>query len=394
MLKWGVAVEEAKRMRGLSSAIFSELEQLKKQVEARGRKVINLSVGSPDRPPAPHIIAALHRAVDNPLNYRYPLDGLPALHRAVAGWYRRRFGVTIDPEGEVLVLMGSQDGLAHIALAYIDPGDVALVPDPGYPIYAGSILLAGGEIYPMPLLARNGFLPDLESIPKEVARRAKLMWLNYPNNPVAASANRPFFEKVVAFARQFDIIVCHDVAYAELAYDGFKPMSFLEVPGAREVGIEFYSLSKTYNMAGCRIGFALGNREILGALGRIKSNIDYGVFRVVQEAGIAALEGPQDCVEETARLYQRRRDVLVDGLGRCGWSMPKPSASMFVWAPLPAGYASSRQFALDLLERAGVLVVPGLAFGANGEGYVRIALVQEEDLLVEAVERVGRFLTG
>lgn len=381
-------------MRGLSSAIFSELEQLKKQVEARGRKVINLSVGSPDRPPAPHIIAALHRAVDNPLNYRYPLDGLPALHRAVAGWYRRRFGVTIDPEGEVLVLMGSQDGLAHIALAYIDPGDVALVPDPGYPIYAGSILLAGGEIYPMPLLARNGFLPDLESIPKEVARRAKLMWLNYPNNPVAASANRPFFEKVVAFARQFDIIVCHDVAYAELAYDGFKPMSFLEVPGAREVGIEFYSLSKTYNMAGCRIGFALGNREILGALGRIKSNIDYGVFRVVQEAGIAALEGPQDCVEETARLYQRRRDVLVDGLGRCGWSMPKPSASMFVWAPLPAGYASSRQFALDLLERAGVLVVPGLAFGANGEGYVRIALVQEEDLLVEAVERVGRFLTG
>ncbi|MBE3587148.1 MAG: LL-diaminopimelate aminotransferase [Thermoanaerobacteraceae bacterium] len=387
-------MEEAKRMRGLSSAIFSELEQLKKQVEARGRKVINLSVGSPDRPPAPHIIAALHRAVDNPLNYRYPLDGLPALHRAVAGWYRRRFGVTIDPDGEVLVLMGSQDGLAHIALAYIDPGDVALVPDPGYPIYAGSILLAGGEIYPMPLLARNNFLPDLGSIPKEVARRAKLMWLNYPNNPVAASANRPFFEKVVAFARQFDIIVCHDVAYAELAYDGFKPMSFLEVPGAREVGIEFYSLSKTYNMAGCRIGFALGNREILGALGRIKSNIDYGVFRVVQEAGIAALEGPQDCVRETARLYQRRRDVLVDGLGRYGWLMPKPSASMFVWAPLPAGYASSRQFALDLLEKAGVLVVPGLAFGANGEGYVRIALVQEEDLLAEAVERVGRFLTG
>lgn len=383
-------MEVAQRIKGLESAIFNEMEHYKKQVEARGVKVINLGVGSPDRPPAPHIIAALHRAIDNPVNYRYPLEGLPALHQALARWYRRRFGVELDPDHEVLVLMGSQDGLAHVALAYINPGDVALVPDPGYPIYACSILLAGGEIYAMSLLAENNFLPDLASIPGEVARRARLMWLNYPNNPVAVSANREFFERVVDFARHYGILVCHDAAYAELAYDGFKPMSFLEVPGAKEVGVEFYSLSKTYNMAGCRIGFAVGNRDVLAALARIKSNIDYGVFRAVQEAGIAALEGPQSCVEETARTYQRRRDVLVDGLARYGWHMPKPNASMFVWAPLPAGYTSSRQFALELLERAGVLVIPGLAFGAMGEGYVRIALVQEEELLAEAVERIGR----
>lgn len=378
----------AKRIRGLGTGIFSEMEARKKEVEARGVRVINLGVGSPDRPPAPHIIAALHRAIDEPTNYRYPLVGLPRLHQAVANWYRRRFGVELDPQDEVLVLMGSQDGLAHLALAYLDAGDLALVPDPGYPIYAYSILLAGGEIYPLPLVAENNFLPDLAAIPEEVARRAKLMWLNYPNNPVAASANREFFARVVEFARCYDILVCHDAAYSELAYDGFKPPSFLEVPGAKEVGIEFHSLSKTYNMAGCRVGFAVGNREVLAVLAQLKSNIDYGVFRVVQEAAIAALEGPQDCVEEMARTYMRRRDVLVEGLASCGWHVPKPNASMFIWAPLPQGYTSSRQFALDLLDRAGVLVIPGVAFGAMGEGYVRIALVQEVEVLEEAVERI------
>ena len=380
----------AKRIKNLGTGIFSEMEAHKKAVEARGVKVINLGVGSPDRPPAPHIIAALHRAVDEPTNYRYPLAGLPRLHQAVAAWYRRRFGVELDPQSEVLVLMGSQDGLAHLALAYLEEGDLALVPDPGYPIYAGSILLAGGEIYPLPLLAENGFLPDLEAIPEDVARRARLLWINYPNNPVAASADRSFFARVVEFARHYDILVCHDAAYSELAYDGFKPPSFLEVPGAKEVGIEFHSLSKTYNMAGCRIGFAVGNREVLAVLAQLKSNIDYGVFRVVQEAAIAALEGPQDCVEEMARTYMKRRDVLVEGLAGCGWHVPKPRASMFVWAPLPPGYTSSRQFALELLHRAGVLVIPGVAFGAGGEGYVRIALVQEVEVLEEAVERIRR----
>jgi len=376
-------------MSSISSGIFSEMEARKKKVEARGIPVINLGVGSPDLPPAPHIMQALSRAVLEPQNYTYPLVGQARLHQAVAEWYSRRFAVELDPAREVLVLMGSQDGLAHLALAYIDPGDLALVPDPGYPIYSFSIELAGGEIYPLPLLAENQFLPDLWAIPGDVANKAKLLWINYPNNPVAATADREFFGLVVEFARRYDILVCHDVAYAELAYDGFRPVSFLSVPGAKEVGIEFYSLSKTYNMAGCRIGFAVGNASILADLAQIKSNIDYGVFYAVQEAGIAALTGSQETVAETARTYQRRRDILVEGLGALGWPMPKPQASMFVWAPLPTGCTSSAAFAAELLEKAGVIVIPGVAFGRQGEGYVRIALVKDEDTLREAVRRVA-----
>jgi LL-diaminopimelate aminotransferase len=382
-------MQRAKRMKSISSGIFSEMEERKKKVEARGIHVINLGVGSPDLPPAPHIMQALSRAVLEPQNYTYPLVGQARLHQAVAKWYSRRFAVELDPAREVLVLMGSQDGLAHLALAYIDPGDLALVPDPGYPIYSFSIELAGGEIYPLPLLAENRFLPDLRAIPGDVASKAKLLWINYPNNPVAATADREFFGQVVEFARRCDILVCHDVAYAELAYDGFRPVSFLSVPGAKEVGIEFYSLSKTYNMAGCRIGFAVGNASILADLALIKSNIDYGVFYAVQEAGIAALTGSQETVAETARTYQRRRDILVEGLGALGWPMPKPQASMFVWAPLPIGCTSSTVFAAELLEKAGVIVIPGVAFGRQGEGYVRIALVKDEDTLREAVRRVA-----
>ncbi|TYO97848.1 LL-diaminopimelate aminotransferase [Desulfallas thermosapovorans] len=386
-------MEVARRIQNISSAIFNEMEELKKQVEKRGIEVINLGVGSPDRPPAPHIIEAMHRALNKLDNYRYPLVGRPELCRAVANWYKNRFGVELNPDNEVLVLMGSQDGLAHIAMAYINPGDIALIPDPGYPIYATSIVLAEGEIYPMPLLAENNFLPDLKNIPREVARRAKLLWVNYPNNPVAASANRQFFAELVDFARTYDIVVCHDIAYCELAFDGYKPVSFLEVPGAREVGIEFYSLSKTYNMAGCRVGFAVGNAGILEALNKIKTNIDYGVFNVVQEAGVAALEGPQDCVRENAECYRRRRDVLVDGLAKLGWEVPRPKASMFVWAPLPKECScSSREFALKLLNSTGVLLIPGTAFGEMGEGYLRIALVRDEPVLEEAVRRIGEFL--
>ena len=387
-------MEKAHRMQKLSAAIFNEMEVQKQQVEQRGVEVINLGVGSPDQPPAPHIIAAMHRALDRPDYYCYPLEGRLELRRALAAWYKRRFDVDLDPVSEVLVLMGSQDGLAHISTAYINPGEVALVPDPGYPIYFASILLAGGEIYPMPLLAQNNFLPDLGAIPGEVARRAKLMWINYPNNPVAAVADGHFFAGAVDFAREYGVLVCHDLAYCELAFDGYKPASFLETPGARAVGIEFYSLSKTYNMAGCRIGFAVGNAGVLAALHQVKSNIDYGVFRVVQEAGIAALEGPQDCVRQNAETYQRRRDVLVDGLAALGWEMPRPGASMFLWAPLPPGFNSAREFALDLLSQTGVLVIPGTAFGQQGEGYVRIALVRDEDTLREVVHRAGAFLTS
>ncbi|MCL5780274.1 MAG: LL-diaminopimelate aminotransferase [Firmicutes bacterium] len=379
----------ARRMEALAPGIFTEMAKAKAKKEAKGVKVIDLSVGSPDLPPAPHIIEALRKGVENPCNYTYPLSGKLELHRALTHWYKQRFNVVLDPATEVLTLMGSQDGLAHVALAYINPGDIALVPDPGYPIYAASILLAEGELYPMPLLEKNRFLPDFTVIPPAVAKRARMMTINYPNNPVAASANADFYKEVVDFAKTYDIVVCHDVAYAELAYDGFKPMSFLEVPGAKEVGIEFYSLSKTYNMAGCRIGFAVGNADILHALGRIKSNIDYGVFSAVQEAGIAALTGDQECVRQTAATYQRRRDILVEGLGKLGWQMPKPQASMFIWAPLPGGYRSSMDFCLEFLDKTGILMVPGVAFGAQGEGYVRIAMVQKEKNLREAIERVA-----
>lgn len=383
-------MNKARRMQSLSSGVFNEMEARKKAVEERGLKVINLGVGSPDLPPGPHIIEALRKSVSDPKNYSYSLGGTARLHEALARWYKNRFNVDLDPGHEILVLMGSQDGLAHLAMAYVDPGDVALVPDPGYPIYSFSIQMAQGEIYPLPLLAKNRFLPDLSQIPEDIATKSKLMWLNYPNNPVAVSADWEFFSRVVEFARKYDILVCHDVAYAELAYDGFKPMSFLEVPGAKEVGIEFYSLSKTYNMAGCRIGFAVGNREAISNLALVKSNIDYGVFFAVQEAAIAALTGPQDCVVENARTYQRRRDVLVDGLAKMGWQIPKPNASMFLWAPIPREYTSSSLFAAELLERAGVIVIPGTAFGEKGEGYVRIALVKDEALLEEAVQRIGQ----
>jgi len=383
-------MNKARRMDSLSSGVFNEMEARKKAVEARGLKVINLGVGSPDLPPAPHIIEALRKAVSDPKNYSYSLGGTSRLYEALVSWYKNRFNVDLDPGHEVLALMGSQDGLAHLAMAYVDPGDIALVPDPGYPIYSFSIQMAQGEIYPLPLLAKNRFLPDLSQIPEEIAAKSKLMWLNYPNNPVAVSADWDFFARVVDFAHKYDILVCHDVAYAELAYDGFKPMSFLEIPGAKEVGVEFYSLSKTYNMAGCRIGFAVGNQEAIANLTLVKSNIDYGVFFAVQEAGIAALTGPQECVTENARTYQYRRDVLVDGLSELGWQIPKPNASMFLWAPIPREYTSSSLFAADLLERAGVIVIPGTAFGEMGEGYVRIALVKDEVVLAEAVQQIGQ----
>lgn len=388
-------METAKRIKHLDTAIFSEMDNLGQELRVRGMEVINLSVGSPDRHPAPHIVQALKDALDEPGIFQYPLtEGMPEFKAAVADWYFERFRVQLDYKREVLMLMGSQDGLAHIFLALINPGDVVLVPDPGYPIYSAGALLAEGRIERMPLTAKNNFLPDLDAIPQEIARKAKMMVLNYPNNPVAAVADKDFFARVVAFARAYDVIVCHDIAYSELAYDGYRPPSFLEVEGAKEVGIEFHSLSKTYNLAGCRLGFAVGNATILDALRVVKSNIDYGVFKAVQKAGIAALRGSQEHVKETALIYQRRRDILVDGLEKYGWKIPKPRASMFLWAPLPEGWNSSREFAFALARATGVLVVPGVAFGAQGEGYVRIAMVGDDVQLKTAVEKIGRFLNG
>ncbi|NLC76099.1 MAG: LL-diaminopimelate aminotransferase [Clostridia bacterium] len=381
----------AERVQQLGSGIFSELDVLRKQKEQEGVKTINLSIGSPDLPPAAHIKKALQAEMDNSNNYGYPLtDGLPAFKEAVAQWYEKRFQVPLNPGTEVLPVMGSQDGLGHLGLAYLNPGDIALVPDPGYPVYTAGVLLAGGVKYPLPLVAENKFLPDLQAIPREIAWAAKLMYLNYPNNPVAAIADLDFFEEAVAFAKEYDLILCHDLAYSELAYDGYRPPSLLEVPGAKDVAIEFHSFSKTFCMAGCRLGFVVGNQEIIEGLATVKSNIDFGVFKPIQKAGIAALTGPDDWVKENAAIYQRRRDILVDGLNALGWQIEKPKASMFVWAPLPYGYTSSMQFSLDLLEKTGVVVVPGVAFGEQGDRYVRMALVVEENLLEEAVARIGR----
>lgn len=382
-------MDKSRRIAGLYSAVFAEIDVLKEKVAASGVEIINLGIGSPDRPPASHIREVLIKSMEKFENYGYPTSRGTLLFRsAIADWYGKRFGVNLDPEQEVLVLMGSQDGLGHLPLAYIDPGDIALVPDPGYPIYHAAITLADGQPYYMPLTAENEFLPDIENIPVEIAQKAKIMILNYPNNPVAAVANRNFYEKLVVYAALHRILVIHDVAYSELAFDGFRPMSILEVPGAKEVCVEFHSVSKTYNMAGCRLGFMVGNRDAVEALARIKSNIDYGVFLPIQEAGIAALTGPQDIIRINVETYQRRRDLLVNGLAKIGWSVDKPRATMFVWARLPNGYTSSVAFARELLEKTGVVVVPGVAFGKTGEGYVRIALVQDDEKIEEALQRI------
>jgi LL-diaminopimelate aminotransferase len=385
-------IRPSRRLLGLDSAIFTEMNSRKREVEARGTKVIDLGIGSPDLPPSPEIRKALEAAVGNPKLYGYPTsEGTLAFRQEVAAWYQYRFGVELDAEKEVLTLMGSQDGLAHLATALIDPGDVVLVPDPGYPIYAASIVLAGGDLMPMPLREENEFLPDLEAIPVAIAERAKIMILNYPSNPVSAVADLAFFEKAAAFARKYEILVVHDFAYSEMTFDGYEPPSFLEVAGAKEFSIEFHSLSKSFNMAGCRLAFAIGNAEALKALSIVKSNIDYGVFLAVQQAGIAALQ--QDRRRSANERppasipYEKRRDVFIPALREMGWEVTSPKATMFLWARVPNGWTSMK-FAMELLERAGVVVIPGSAFGAEGEGYVRMALVHEEEVLLEVVQRI------
>lgn len=383
-------MKKSKRLDQLKSAVFAELERIKEEVAAQGIGIIDLGIGSPDKPPAPHVYQALRDAVDNLSNYGYPSSrGSKELRDTIAWWYNERFRVNLDPESEVLVLMGSQDGLGHLPLGFLDPGDIVLIPDPGYPVYAAGAILAGAEMYSMPLKEENDFLPDFKAIPESIAQKAKMMILNYPNNPVAAVADISFFKQVVEFAQKYGILVCHDFAYSELAFDGYRPPSFLEAPGAKEVAVEFHSVSKTYNMAGVRLGFVVGSSEAIEALTRIKSNIDYGVFLPIQEAGIAALKGPQDSVLNTVASYMSRCDILLEGLAQIGWQIRRPKGTMFAWANLPKGYTSSEAFAEELLRKTGVVMVPGVAFGKQGEGYVRIALVQEEDVIREAVRRIS-----
>jgi len=381
-------IEKSQRLKQLPPYLFKEIDRQKTVMRAKGADIIDLGVGDPDLPTPAHIIEALQSAALDPANHRYPsYTGMASFNRAVAGWYKRRFGIDLDPESEVITLIGSKEGIAHIPLAFINPGDVALVPSPGYPVYDISVQFAGGRSVSMDLTADNRFLPDLDAIPADVAQSARLMFLNYPNNPTSATAEGDFFDRVVAFAAKHEVIVCHDAAYSELAFEGYRPASFLQSDGAREVGIEFHSLSKTYNMTGWRLGFAVGCKAVIQALGQVKSNIDSGAFQAVQLAGIAALEGDQECVAQMRNTYMQRRDLLVGGLRELGLHVEKPRATFYLWIAVPDGYTSA-QFATHLLTRAGIVVTPGNGFGAPGEGYVRMALTVDEKRLAEALERM------
>lgn len=384
---------ESGRLAQLGSAIFAEVASWKEQARAKGLDVIDLGIGSPDSPPTETTIRALEQAVRNPAHYGYPSsEGSLRFRSQAADWYRYRFGVDLDPEEEIVTLMGSQDGLAHLAMAVTDPGDTAIVPDPGYPIYSAGLVLAGVRPYLLPLRQENGFLPDFAEIPEEILKQAAFMLLNYPGNPTAAVAPLSFFEEWVRFARKHDLLIVHDVAYSELAFDGFTPPSVLQVEGAKDVAVEFHSLSKSFNMAGCRIAFLSGNRDAVKALRTLKSNIDYGVFGAVQEAGISAMEEDMETGigRRNGAEYERRRNLFLEILQGYGWDIPRSKATMFVWAPVPSGW-TSRQISREMLFSSGVAVIPGDAFGPSGEGFIRIALVQEDKRLEEAARRIGTF---
>jgi len=378
----------AQRIQNIPPYLFTEIDRKKNEAIKRGVDIINLSIGDPDKPTPNNIVEKIRESVKDPKNHRYPpYSGTPEFRKAVAQWYKDRCQVELDPDQEVITLIGSKEGIAHIFLAFIDPGDFSLLPDPAYPAYKTGTLFANGIPYIMPLLEENNFLPDLEEIEEEVAQKAKVMFINYPNNPTAGVASKEFFEKVVSFAQKYDILVCHDFAYSEITFDNYRAPSFLEVEGAKEVGIEFHSLSKLYNMTGWRIGFAVGNKKVINALSIIKSNIDTGVFRAIQAAGVEALTGPQDNIAKMNKLYSNRRNVLINGLNKLGWNLKPTQGTFYIWVPTIRGM-SSVDFANLLLDKCGIIVVPGIGYGEYGEGYIRIALTVEEERLEEAIERL------
>ncbi len=383
-----ITIEKSDRLKALPPYLFKEIDRQKSEARKKGVDIIDLGVGDPDMPTPSHIIEALNKAAWDPANHRYPsYSGMGAFNEAVARWYQRRFQVSLSSETEVVTLIGSKEGIANIPLALINPGDIGLATSPGYPVYNTGIQFAGGQTYFMDLLKSNQFLPDLSAVPDSVAAKAKLMFINYPNNPTSAVATAEFFNDVVRFAEKHNIIVCHDAAYSEMAFDGYRPPSFLETEGAKEVGVEFHSLSKTYNMTGWRLGFAVGRAEVIQALGQVKSNIDSGAFQAVQYAGIAALDGDQACVENMNHEYTLRRNILVEGLQQIGLSVEKPRATFYVWIEIPKGYTSTT-FASHLLTRAGIVATPGNGFGTPGEGYVRMALTVGTERMKEAVSRM------
>ena len=383
-------LEKARRIKELPPYLFAEIDRRKREALAKGVDLIDLGIGDPDIPTPAPIVERLKSAAEATDNHRYPSSsGLLEFRVAVAGWYKSRFGIKLDPEKEVLSLIGSKEGIANMAVAFVDPGDLVLVPDPAYPVYQIGTLFSGGRNYSLPLSKANRFLPDLDAIPAKVARQAKLLWINYPNNPTAAVAEKEFLDQVVEFAHRNQIIICHDAAYTEIAFDGYQPMSLLQVDGARDVAIEFHSLSKTFNMTGWRIGMAVGNSDLISGLAQVKSNVDSGVFQAVQEAAVEALRLADEVVEPSRRVYQERRDVLVSGLHAAGLECEKPRATFYVWVSVPKGLTSS-QLTAKLLDEAGVVTTPGNGFGVAGEGFIRLTLCVPKDRLKEGVERIGK----
>ena len=379
----------ARRIGNLKPYLFVEINKKIAEKKAKGEEVISFAIGDPDLPTPPHVIDKLCDASRDPANHRYPeTAGLPELSQTIAAWYDRRFGVKLDAGSEVLPLIGSKEGIGHMAFCFIDEGDTALVPDPAYPVYAISTQLTGGKPYYMPLKDKNGYLPDLNAINDDILQKARLMWLNYPNNPTGATADLDFFNRVAEFARKNDIVVCHDGPYSEVAYDGYQPVSFLQAEGAKEVGVEFHSLSKSYNMTGWRIGMVVGNAEAVGALRRFKSNLDSGIPQAIQIAAIEALNGPQDCIDRHNDIYRRRRDLVVEVLEKIGLEMSVPRASLYIWAKVPEGF-NSVEFTADLLDQVGVAVTPGVGYGHSGEGYVRLSLTIPDAALVKGLSRLS-----
>jgi len=378
----------SRRVEHLPPYLFVEINKKIAQKRAKGEDVVSFGIGDPDIPTPPHIIERLCQAAQDPANHRYPeTEGLLELRQAIAGWYKKRFDVSLDPASEVLPLVGSKEGIFHIALCFMEHDDVALMPDPAYPVYSMSTILVGGIPYYMPLTRENNFLPDLEAIPADILRRAKLLWINYPNNPTGAVADLNFFNRVVVFAQRHDLAVCHDGPYSEVNFDGYRPVSFMQADGAKAVGVEFHSLSKSYNMTGWRIGMVVGNAKMVDALKRVKSNLDSGIPQAIQYAAIEALTGPQDCIQEHNAIYQRRRDLVVKTLNNIGLEAKPPKAGLYIWAKVPQGYTSI-DFATDLLEKVSVVVTPGVGYGRSGEGYVRLSLTIPETQLMKGLSRL------
>ncbi|MCX5749585.1 MAG: LL-diaminopimelate aminotransferase [Candidatus Saganbacteria bacterium] len=381
-------MKKTNRISKIPKYLFAEIDKKKSKAQAKGADIIDLSVGDPDQPTPQYIIDALNEALKDPSTHNYPpYEGIKEFRSEVASWYKRRFNVELDPDREVMSLIGSKEGIAHIMFALLDPGDISLIPDPSYPVYKMCTLLAGGEPYYMPLTKENNFIPDLKVIPSDIAKKTKLMFINYPNNPTSAVAPESFLKEAVKFCKNNDIVLCSDLAYSEVTFSGYRAQSILEIHGAKEIAIEFHSLSKTYNMTGWRIGMAAGNADVIKALAIVKTNIDSGVFKAVQKAAVRALSGSDEFTKKMNLAYEKRMKVLIDGLNSLGWELPYTKATFYVWAPVPAGLTSEK-FCSILLEKCGVLIVPGSGYGSCGEGYVRVCITAEEKRIEQAIARM------